>query len=204
MMNLMQLQAKFDPHYQLKLQEAHGRIYAEQMRGQATLEREYIRANSAMDVARFNASMEDQRQQAQGQTALQLSTQEHAQKLEQMQAALDNNMALAGMESGILAMHKIMDESTKVRASTLAQFEEGTKLRGDLLKMGLEYVLKEKLAQKQHARDMEMASHQNQLQAADRYWHSVCAYLDGLLGKGLQDRANEAVNDLWASWVDKY
>jgi hypothetical protein len=48
-----------------------------------------------------------------------------------------------------------MDEDNKRRASMLAGMAERSQLRGEVFKMLAGAIIQEKLAQKQHARDME-------------------------------------------------
>jgi hypothetical protein len=209
--NLATLQARLDPHYQLKMQQLQASVQGEQYRAQSAMEREHVKANAAMERERFRAgeawqqanhlaNREDQREQARGQTAIELSKQEHGQRLAEMQADLENHARMAGIESNLLAVHKILDEDNNRRASLNRQLEDRSKLRGEVFKMLAGAVIQEKLAQRQHAREKELRQVDHENRKAESYWNSVCAYLSALIDTGKTDAAKGEIDRLLATW----
>ena len=233
MTNFVQLMARFDPHYQLKLQQIQQSAYNEQYRAYANMERERFKANEEWQRMQYKASedwrqtqykaeqenqrmqtmlaREDQREEirgknalaveeARGQNALNLATHEHQSKLAQMQADLEHRLTIAGFESGILATQKIMDEDNNRRASLLKQIEERSQLRGEVTKMLMGAIIQEKLAQKQHKRDLEKMSHESDLKQAEMYFSSLCGYLWKLLDASKEQEAKAEIDRLHEVW----
>jgi hypothetical protein len=209
--NLATLSARLDPHYQLKMQQLQASVQGEQYRAQSAMEREHVKANALMERERFRANeswqqmqnqanRDDQREQARGQTALDLSKQEHAQRLREMQADLENRARMAGIESNLLAVHKILDEDNNRRASLHRQLEDRSKLRGEVFKMLAGAVIQEKLAQRQHEREKELRTIDHDNRKAESYWNGVCAYLSTLLDQGKTDAAKGEIDQLLGSW----
>jgi len=211
MTNFAQLMTRFDPHYQLKLQQIQQSAYAEQYRAGASMERERYKAGEKWQQMQFMAGREDQREAMRGQNAfaveeargrndLNLANNEHDNRLAQMQADLEHRMSIAGFESGILATQKIMDEDNNRRASMLAGMAERSQLRGEVFKMLAGAIIQEKLAQKQHARDMEKMTHESDLKKSEQYFSSVCSYLSQLLDSSKEQEAKAEIDRLIEEW----
>ena len=222
MTNLAQLMARFDPHYQLKLQQIQQSAYNEQYRAYANMERERFKANEEWQRMQYKAEQDSQRMQtmlaredqreemrgknalaveeARGRNALNLATHEHQNKLAQMQADLENRLTVSGFESLILSTQKIMDEDNNRRASLLKQLEERSQLRGEVTKMLMGAIIQEKLAQKQHKRDLEKMSHESDLKQAEMYFSGVCGYLWQLLEASKEQEAKAEIDRLHEVW----
>lgn len=97
-------------------------------------------------------------------------------------------------------MHKLLDEDNRCRASLHLQIEERSKLRGEVFKMLADAVIQEKLAQRQHARDLELRQVDSENRKAEAYWNSVCAYLSGLMDTGKTDVATREIDRLLIEW----
>lgn len=233
MANLAELMLRFDPHYQLKLQQIQQSAYNEQYRASANMERERFKASEEWQrvqykageewrQAQYKAEQENQRMQtmfaredqreemrgknalaveeARGRNALNLAGYEHQNKLAQMQADLENRLTASGFESGILAMQKLIDEDNHRRASLLKQIEERSQLRSKVTKMLAGAIIQEKLAQKQHQRDLEKMSHESNLKQAEMYFSGVCGYLWKLLDASKEQEAKDEIDRLHEAW----
>ena len=266
MASIAQFFARFDPHYQLKLQQIQHSAEAEQYRAWASMERERYKAGSKWQQTQFMSEQEnqrmyyktgeewkqtqykageewrktqykageewrltqykteqenqrlqktldreDQREAIRGQNAiaveemrgrndLNLANNEHGNRLLQMQADLEHRMTMAGFESGILATQKIMDEDNKRRENLLATIGARSQLRGEVTKMLAGAIIQEKLAQKQHARDMEKMTHESDLKKSEQYFLTVCAYLGQLLDASKEQEAKAEIDRLFEEW----
>jgi hypothetical protein len=152
-------------------------------------QRETIRGQNALAVEKNK-----------GQNAVNLSNYEHRNKLLQMQADLESRMIMAGFESGILATQKMIDEDNKRRASMLEGMETRGKLRGEVFKMLAGAVIQEKLAQKQHARDVEKLNLESKLRQDEQYFQKVCLHLAGLLEAGKKSEADRELERILGGW----
>jgi hypothetical protein len=71
-----------------------------------------------------------------------------------------NHIALAEFNTGLSVITTLMEEDGKVRTSMLARTENSDKVRDEAFKMLAGAVIQEKLAQKQHNRDLEKCNWQ--------------------------------------------
>jgi hypothetical protein len=183
----------------------------ESIRSQTALSVENKRGDNALTLAdkehqnkfsqmQYLSEREDQRETMRGETALALSDKDHQNQLTRMQTDLQNRLTLAGFDSGVLATHKMMDEDNNRRASMLAQMENRTQLRGEVFKMLAGAIVQEKLAQKQHARDLEKMNLASNLKQGEQYFESVCLYLAKLLDASREEEAKAEIDRLFKEW----
>ncbi len=183
----------------------------ETMRSETALSIESKRGNNALTLAdkdhqnklsqlQYISGREDQREEMKGQTALALADKDHTNQLARMQTDLQNRVALSGFDSGILAVHKIMEEDNNRRASMLRQMESHSQLRGELTKMAFGAMLQKLEAKEAHARDMEKMSLASSLNQAEQYFQSVCLYLSQLLEASKEEEAKAELDRLLSEW----
>jgi len=77
---------------------------------------------------------------------------------------------------------------------------ERSQLRGEVFKMLAGAIIQEKLAQKQHARDMEKMTHESDLKKSEQYFSSVCSYLSQLLDSSKEQEAKAEIDRLIEEW----
>lgn len=226
MSNLISLASRFDPQYAMRTRELEQKIYSqyelarynadsamerEHVKGGYELNRQVKRDEAAFEREAFKEDRADLRQereisgqasleQARGANSIALSKFEHENLLSRMEDDLLNHLTKAGGDSGILATHKIIDEDVSRRQSLMRQMEARTQLRGEVFKMIAGAVIQEKLAQKQHLRDMERIQKDSENRRADAYIANVSQYLTLLLDKGREQEARQEVDRLVAEW----
>lgn len=214
-LQLQKMEYEARTKYQLVDYEAHSAMQREHVRGGYEIDRQKIRDNAAYDRERFKSDREDSRQdraigaqfdleRTRGENNLSLARAEHENALDRMEEDLLNHITRAGVDSGILATHKIIDEDTGRRQSLMRQMEARSQLRGEVFKMLAGAIIQEKLAQKQHVRDMEKLEKESANRRADTYIHNVSSYLTGLLDKGRKREAKQEVDRLLDEWNSVY
>ena len=169
-------------------------------KAQAEMAKEQFSASEAWKRTTLEADREDDRERLKARHALELEHEKHMHRLDEMQMELNNRARLMGVELGIATVQKLMDEDTKRRASLNQQFEQRSNLRSEVFKMLAGAVIQEKLAQRQHQRDMEMATHQSELRRAEHYWNSVFSYLGKLVEANHLETAKAEIDHLLDEW----
>jgi hypothetical protein len=176
---------------------------------QTTLEK--LRGDSALGVARLqgenNLTIENMRgenargvEQLRGENSLALSNTEHKNAIARMEEDLRGQIAKAGFDSGVLAVHTTIAEDNKKRTTLIAQMEARTALRSRVQEKLIDAVIKEKLAQKQHARDMERLDKESELRRFETFWNSLSGFIMGLYQQGKQDEARAEIDRQLERW----
>jgi hypothetical protein len=214
MTNFANIMARLDPNNAMRSREFEQKFYAEaqiaRFKADSDMSREHVRVNAAYDRERFKADREDSRQdraigaqfdleRTRGENSLSLARAEHENALERMEEDLRNHIARAGVDSGILATHKLIDEDTGRRQSLMRQIEARSQLRGDVFKMLAGAVIQEKLAQRQHLREMEKLKTTSDLRRAE-YMENLTNHLENLVKQGREKEAKECVKKTIAGW----
>ena len=214
MTNFAYLMAMLDPNNAMRSREFEQKIYAEaqivKFKADSDMSREQVRANAAYDRERLKADREDSRQdraigaqfdleRAKGENNLNLARAEHENALERMEEDLRNHIARAGVDSGILATHKLINEDTGRRQSLMRQIETRSQLRGDVFKMLAGAVIQEKLAQRQHLREIEKLKTNSDLRRAE-YMENLTNHLENLVKQGRENEAKECIKKTIAGW----
>lgn len=226
MTNFATLTARLDPKYALRARELEQNIYAkfelekysndaamqrEHVRGGYDIERESIRANredsrneksinAQYDIERMRGENSTSVERMRGENNLSITRVEHENAIIRMENDLRNHITRAGVDSGILAVHKLMDEDASRRKSLTHQIEQRSQLRGEVFKLLAGAVIQEKLAQKQHARDLEKMEKESALRRADAYWSNLCGYILALMDKGKEQAAKDEIDRLVKQW----
>lgn len=165
----------------------------------AEMQKEQFKASEAMNREQFKAEREDNRlsrqfdhqkemeksklfgaletERVKGENSLRLAQFDRQTMFEKMELDLRNSILKSGFDLSISTIQNIMGEDTAKRTSLTKQFEERSRLRGDVFKMLAGAIIQEKLAQKQHQRDLEKMEKQSILQRTEQYLESFCAYL---------------------------
>jgi hypothetical protein len=183
----------------------------EVMRGENALSVESKRGENALTLAdkdhqnKFSqlqsiSEREDQREEMKGQTALNLADKAHTNQLAQIQAEFQNQVSLSAFNSGISAVHKLMDENNKKRESLLKRREDRNIIRGRCQELVMETVANELLAKNQHARELEKMNLASSLNQAEQYFQSVCLYLSQLLEASKEEEAKAEIDRLFSEW----
>lgn len=94
-----------------------------------------------------------------------------------------------------------MEENGKVRTSMLTRMENSHKVRDEIFKMQAGAVIQEKLAQKQHKRDLEKMQHESNLKQSEQYFQSICLRLSKLLDDSQEEKVKKEIAQLYAIWT---
>lgn len=164
---------------------------------------EKMRAESAMSVAEQQANTQRGIAELQHASAVKIEADRATYDIQRLEADLAGKLALSAADSGVLATHKLIDEYAANRASAVRQFEERSRLRGDVFKMLAGAIIQEKLAQKQHARDIERIKVEGEQRRSASYLDSLSAYLSRLVDSGQEQRARQEIDRLSAEWSNE-
>lgn len=193
-MSFAELSARLDPSYQSKMG-----MLREKVQAQYAIE-EY-RAEKQMEAARFQSYEADRRERQRAEESRDTERIRGENRIREMELDLDHRMRILGVTSFIDTTSKIQDERGSTRQHLMRQFEERSKLRGDVFKMLAGAVIQEKLAQKQHARDMERIKLEGQQRRASSYLDSLATYLNRMIESGQERRAQDEIDRLSRDWA---
>jgi hypothetical protein len=229
MTNFATLAAQFDPHYALQtrkldhyIEAANAKYDIARFNADAAIQREHVRGGYEMDKEHFRANRDDARQnkaidaqydiermrgetstaveRMRGENNTSLAQLEHENAIVRMEKDLQNHVSKIGVDSGVLAVQKLIDQDNSKRASLLDQIEARSNLRGEVFKMLSGAIIQEKLAQKQHARDMEKLEKERAMNRADEYSKSLVLYLTNLIDTGNMQAAKDEIDRLVNEW----
>ncbi len=195
-MSFAELSARLDPSYQSKMG-----VLREKVQAQYALEE--FRAERQMEVARFNAYEAERRERDRANNDRDTERVRGANRIAEMELDLDHRMRIMGADSAVISTQKLIDEGTASRAHLMRQIEERGKLRGDVVKMLAGAVIQEKLAQRQHVRDMQKIKAEGEQKRAGHYLDSLATYLGKMIESGQEGRAQNEVDRLIREWSDE-
>lgn len=210
--NTVDLMVRLKPEQQLQLYKIEQGIFLEGHRRQGALELENYRSGNALMLAdkenqnkltqiHYQSDREDQRVVMKEQTAAALANNEHENQLGRMQVELQNHMILGEFKTGLSVITTLMEEDGKVRTSMLARMENSHQVRDEVFKMQAGAVIQEKLAQKQHYRDLEKMQLGSSLKQSEQLFQSICLRISNLLDDSQDDKVKQEIDQLAALWV---
>jgi hypothetical protein len=185
---------------ELEKMRGSGAIEVQKMRTSGALEVEDVRGKNALSVEEFRHQSASHVEHQRGQNSLTLAQVEHLNLLERMETDLRYSITRAGTESAVLATHKVIDEDNKRRASLLDHIQARGQLRGKVQEMLIGAVIQEKLAQKQHVRDIEKLEKESSLRRFEAYWNSFTALISSLYESGKRDEARAEIDRQIEKW----
>ena len=212
--NPVELMAKLEPYQQMQLLKIQQKIFLEAQRRQTALAVENYRSENSLMRAdkehqdklvqiQYQSDREDQREAMKEQTAAALSNNEHENQLGRMQVELQNHMALAEFNTGLSVITTLMEEDGKVRTSILARMENSHKVRDEVFKMQVGTITQEKMAQKQHNRDLEKMQLESSLKQSEQYFQSICLRLSNLLDDSQDEKVKKEIDQMYALWDEE-
>ena len=207
----VELMARFEPEQQLQLSTIEHNIFLQERIRQTALELENHRSRNAWILAnqehqnklsqtQYQADREDQREAMKAQSSATQAKQTHEHQLERMQVELQNHIALAETTTKLSIITTLMEEEGKVRTSMLARMKNSHEVLDEVFKMRDEAVIQEKLAQKQHHRELEKIRLASSLKQAEHYFQAICLRLSKLLDDSQEDKAKQEIAQLYAMW----
>jgi hypothetical protein len=189
-----ELSARLDPSYQMKMGALREKV-------QAQYEIERFRANQNMEIARYQAYEAERRDESRAAETRDAERIRGENRIKEMELDLDHRIRLISADSFALTTQKTIDEGTATRAHLMRQIEARSQIRGDVFKMLAGAVIQEKIAQKQHARDMEKMKFEADTRRANTYLDSLSDYLRKLIESGEGKRAEAEIDHLTREWA---
>ncbi len=209
--NPVELMSRLEPEQQIQLRKIEQKIYLEDYRRQSALTVENQRFEHSMMLAnqehqnelvqkQYQADRDDQREARKSLDAEILVNKNHENNLERIQVELQNHKDLALFNTGLSVIPKLMEEYSKVRTSTFARQQNSSEVLDDVFKKLAEDVTKEKLAKKQHIRDLDKMRLESSLKQSEQYFQSICLRLSKLLGDSQEEKVKQELDQLEAMW----
>jgi hypothetical protein len=192
-MSFAELTARLDPSYQSKMG-----VLREQVQAQYAIEQ--YRAEKQMDVARFNAYESERRERDRAANDRDAERIRGENRIAEMELDLDHRLRTMSADAALLTTQKILDEQTESRAHFMRQLEERSKLRSDVFKMLAGAVIQEKLAQRQHARDLAKIKAEGAERRSHAYLDTLAGYLGRMIESGEENRARDEIDRLAREW----
>lgn len=192
-MNFYELQSRLDPQYQSRMSLLRQKVGAQ-------YEIEQYRANQQMEVARFQANEASRREQDRADEFRETEKLRGENRIREMELDLDHRMKLIVADSAALVTQKTIDEGISTRKHLMDQIASRSQLRGDVFKMIAGAAIQEKLAQKQHQRDMERLKLESSLRRSEGYLDSLSAYLSRLIDSGQESKVRSEIDRLTREW----
>jgi hypothetical protein len=153
-----------------------------------------------MDVARFNAYESERRDRDRAANDRDTERIRGENRIAEMELDLDHRLRTMSADAALLTTQKILDEQTESRAHFMRQLEERSKLRSDVFKMLAGAVIQEKLAQRQHARDLAKIKAEGAERRSHAYLDTLAGYLGRMIESGEENRARDEIDRLAREW----
>lgn len=191
-------------------------FFLEQQRFQTALTVEHWRLENSLMLAdkeqqnklaqiQYQANRDDQREAMKSHNAIALANKERENqlermqveqqnRLEQMQVELQNHKAIAEFNTELSIISKLMEEDGKGRTSILARMECSHKDQDKTLYMLRESFVQDRLAKKQHNRNLEKMQLESLLKRREQYVQSYC------LRNSQEEKAKQKLDQLFAMW----
>ncbi|NHZ66631.1 hypothetical protein [Massilia genomosp. 1] len=161
----------------------------EEMRGKGALDVERLRGENNVSVTNLHHS-----------NNLALSREEQKNVITRMELELRNQIQKSGFDSGVLAVHKLIDEDNKRRASLTTQMELRSSLRAKIQEKIVDAVIDVRVSRMKHDLEVKRMEKQSELGQADTYFNMVTGYVLALLNKGKEQEAKDEIDRLVRQW----
>lgn len=225
-MNLAQLSARLDPSYNLKMQHLQAKIEGDyaiaNYRGQQQARIEYDKQQNARQMERERRDYESDREQDRRnfeigrenekrdfereqdrqrlQTSREIESDKHKHRLEMLDAELSQNMKKMEGSRHFDKLSRLDAMEQEVFSSASRNMDTRTQLRGEVFKQLAGALIQEKLAQKQHARDLEKMRLEHEQKKDARVWDQLCSYIFTLMENNEKKKAEEYIDKLVKDW----
>lgn len=192
-MNFNDLTTRLDPSYRAKIG-----YLQEEMQVKAQFER--FRADEAMRREQYKAQEENNRLSRRFSYESQLEQQNHENRLLQLEESIKGSILKSGFDLMADFVRKSAEEDAQRRRHTQEQLTIRTNLRADVFKMVMEAAIKEKLAQKQHQRDIELRELDHKHNQENRVWAMTEAYLLKTYETNGEQATKREIDKLVSEW----
>lgn len=196
----IEVMAKLEPEQQMKLFKIQEKIFIEDRKNQRAVDVENMRLQNALILADKEHQNKLTQLQYQANNEVELTAMKSQAAVALTNNERENKIALADFNSKLAVTTTLMEENCNMRASMIARIENSHKVRDDIYKKQIEAVIQEKLAQKQHKRDLEKMYHESNLKKSEQYFQSICLRLSKLLDNSQDEKVKEEIDQLFAMW----
>lgn len=214
-MNFAQLSARLDPSYNLKMQHLQAKFEGDyalaNYKGQQQAQLEYDKQQNVRQMERerrdYEAEQEQDRRNFEvGQerqrleTSREIESEKHQNRLEILDAELSQHMKKMEGERHFEKLSRLDAMEHEVFSGASRNMDTRSQLRGEVFKQLAGAVIQEKIAQKQHARDLEKMRLEHEHKKDARVWDQLCAYIFALMENNDKKKAEEYIDKLVKDW----
>lgn len=203
-MNFAQLSARLDPSYNLKMQHLQakfeGDIALADYKGQQQAQLEYDKQQNARQLERDRQNFEIGQERQRLETSREIESDKHRYRLELLDAELSQYMKKMEGNHHFEKLSKLDAMEHEIFSSAARNMDTRSQLRGEVFKQLASAVIQEKLAQKQHARELEKMRLDHEQKKDARVWDQLCAYIFALMENNEKKKAEEYIDKLVKDW----
>lgn len=214
-MNFAQLSARLDPSYNLKMQHLQAKLEGDyaitHYKGQQQAQLEYDKHQYARQMERERRDYENDREQDRRnfeidqerrrlETSREIESDKHKFRLEMLEAELSQHMKKMEGNRHFEKLSRLDAMEQEVFSGAARNMDTRSQLRGEVFKQLASAVIQEKLAQKQHAREMEKMRLEHEFKKESRVWDQLCAYIFALMENNQKKQAEEYIDKLVKDW----
>lgn len=198
--SLMQLSGMLDPGYAAKMQYLQAKFQGDQIMMQQRAQIEYDKMQYARQLEQDRREYEEGRDARRLETSRAIEADKHAYRLAELEKELEIHLQKADAEFHAQKLTRLDALSQEVFSSTVRQMEQRSQLRGAVFQNLASAIINEKLAQKQHQRDLEKLRLQHEQGKDAHLFGRLCDYVFALLQNDQQKAARDYIDKLVAEW----
>lgn len=200
MANLAQLGSLLDPGHLSKMQYLQAKLQGEQYMLDQRAQIEYDRMHNARQIERDRQQSEEAKEVRQLETSRAIESDKHGYRLAELDAELTQNLKKMEAEFHFEKLTRLDTMQQEIFSSTVRQLDQRAQLRGALFQNLAGALINEKLAQKQHKRDLEKLQLQHEQHKDGRIFDQLCNYIFALLQNNQEQAAKDYIDRLVAEW----
>lgn len=198
--NLMQLSSMLDPQYASKMQYLQAKLQSDQLVLQQRAQIEYDKMQNAREMERERREYEEVRAARQLETSREIESDKHEYRLVELETELTIQLKKMDADFHFQKLTSMETKQNDIFSSALRQMEQRSQLRNTVFQNLANAVITEKLAQKQHAREMEKMTLQHDQQKDSRLFEQLCQYIFLLLQNNQEQAAKDYIDKLVTEW----
>ncbi len=203
-MNFSQLSARLDPSYHVKMQHLQAKLEGDyalaNYKGQQQAQLEYDKQQNARQVERERRDYEVESEAKRVETSREIEADKHRNRLELLDIESTQHIKRMTGERHIQKLSTFDAMEHEVFSGASRNMEMRSQLRGEVFKQLASAVIGEKLAQKQHARDLEKMRLEHDQKKDARVWDQLCSYIFALMENNQTAQAEAYIDKLVKDW----
>lgn len=198
--SLAQLSSMLDPGHAAKMQYLQAKLQGEHVLLEQRAQIEYDKMHNARQIERDRQAYEEARKQRQLETSRVIEGDKHAYRLAELEKELEHHLKKMDADFHFQKLGRLDAMQQEIFSSTVRQLEQRSQLRSAVFQNLASAIINEKLAQKQHRRDLEKIQLQHEQQKDGRIFDQLCNYIFALLQSNQEQAAKDYIDRLVAEW----